>query len=220
MDWIYKYQLFLFDFDGLLVNTEHLHFEAYKQMLAARGCFIDWDFSQFCQLAHLNSEALKRAIYQKFPNLDPSWSVLYEEKKQIYYSLISRGSISLMPGVEAMLLQLQSKKIPACVVTNSLHEQIALIRLQIPALQTIEHWITREDYEKPKPDPECYLKAIQLYGKKGDRIIGFEDSIRGLTALMQTPAQAVLVCSKDHPLLDSALPANVLHFSSMDEVIA
>lgn len=220
MDWIYKYQLFLFDFDGLLVNTEHLHFEAYKQMLAARGCVIDWNFSQFCQLAHLNSEALKQAIYQKFPDLDPSWGVLYEEKKQIYYLLISKGSITLMPGVEKLLLQLQNKKIRSCVVTNSLHEQISLIRSQIPALQTIAHWITREDYERAKPHPECYLRAIELYGQKGDKIIGFEDSIRGLTALMQTPAQPVLVCSKDHPLLDSSLPTNVLHFSSMDEVIA
>ena len=32
MDWIKKYQLFLFDFDGLLVNTEEMHFLAYKQM--------------------------------------------------------------------------------------------------------------------------------------------------------------------------------------------
>lgn len=220
MDWIYKYQLFLFDFDGLLVNTEHLHFEAYKEMLAARGCVVDWDFLQFCQLAHLNSEALKQAIYQKFPNLDPNWSVLYEEKKKVYYSLISKGSIALMPGVESLLLQLHAKKIRTCVVTNSLHEQIVLIRSQIASLQTINHWITREDYESPKPHPECYLRAIELYGQKGDKIIGFEDSIRGLKALLQTPALPVLICSKDHPLLDTTLPANVLHFSSMEDVIA
>lgn len=219
MDWIYKYQLFLFDFDGLLVNTEHLHFEAYKQMLAARGCVVDWGFSQFCQLAHLNSEALKQAIYRKFPNLEPTWSVLYEEKKNIYYSLISRGSIALMPGVEPLLLELHNRNIRTVVVTNSLYEQIALIRSQIPALQTINYWITREDYENPKPHPECYLRAIELYGQKGDKIIGFEDSIRGLKALLQTPAQPVLVCSKDHPLLDDSLPANVLHFSSMADVM-
>ena len=79
-----------------------------------------------------------------------------------------------------------------CVVTNSNLAMINSIRARIPVFGSIQHWITREDYEKPKPDPECYLKAIALYGKKGDRIIGFEDSVRGLTSL---EADAGFACS-------------------------
>ena len=37
MEWIHHYQLILFDLDGLLVNTEQLHYQAYKNMLQARG---------------------------------------------------------------------------------------------------------------------------------------------------------------------------------------
>lgn len=216
MDWIHRFQLFLFDFDGLLVNTEHLHYQAYVNMLAARGCFIDWDFSKFCTLAHLNADALKQQIYAEFPSLEPDWKILYAEKKQIYFDLIASGKVELMPGVEPLLQALNKAGIQRCVVTNSLLEQIQLLRSQHPVLQTIPHWITREDYEKPKPDPECYLRAIQLYGKKGDRIIGFEDSIRGLQALEQTSAQPVLICPNHHPLLDMVLSRGVLHFEQID----
>lgn len=216
MQWIRNFQLFLFDFDGLLVNTEHLHYQAYINMLAKRGYKLDWSFAQFCEVAHFNSEALKNQIYADFPDLEPNdWAILYGEKKKCYYELIGSGKVELMPGAERLLRALEKEKIRRCVATNSLFEQIALIRSHIPALQSIPHWITREDYEKPKPDPECYLRAIQLYGKKGDRIIGFEDSLRGLQALKQTPALPILICPSHHPLLEMATEGGVLHFESL-----
>lgn len=218
MDWIHRFQLFLFDFDGLLVNTEHIHYQAYVEMLTRRGCPIDWDFSKFCALAHLNADALKQQIYAEFPSLDPDWKRLYAEKKEIYFDLISSGKVELMPGAEPLLQALDKAGIERCVVTNSLLEQIQLLRSQHATLRTIPHWITREDYEKPKPHPECYLRAIQLYGKKGGRAIGFEDSIRGLQALQQTPAQAVLICPAHHPLLEMVLARGTLHFESLKSI--
>lgn len=217
MRWIHNFQLFLFDFDGLLVNTEPLHYQAYVNMLAARGYQLDWSFERFCQVAHLNATALKEEIYATFPDLDPNWQQLYEEKKEAYYGLIGAGKIRLMPGVETLLKELEKANIERCVVTHSLLEQIVAIRAQLKPLQTIPHWITREDYERPKPDPECYLKAIELYGKKGGRSIGFEDSLRGLQALMGTPAFPVWVCPPHHPLLEIGAE-KALHVPSFEHL--
>jgi beta-phosphoglucomutase len=218
MEWIHKFQLFLFDFDGLLVNTEAIHYQAYANMLSRHKCSFDWGFSKFCSLAHLNSNALKDQIYLEFPFLTPDWQSLYDEKKQIYFDLIESGQVELMPGVEPLLRALERAGIARCVVTNSFFDQIRCICSKQAVLKTIPHWITREDYVKPKPDPECYLRAIELYGKAGDRIIGFEDSVRGLKALQGTPAQPVLISPSDHPLLDACLVGNVLHFESIDDL--
>lgn len=218
MDWIHHYQLFLFDFDGLLVNTEHLHYQAYINMLQARGFQPDWSFLRFCELAHLNADALKEQIYAEFPGIDPDWKVLYAEKKRLYYELILSGKVELMPGVEKLLKALERAKIRRCVATNSFLEQTKLIASQHPALQSIPHWITREDYTKAKPNPECYLRAIELYGQKGDRIIGFEDSLRGIEALKKTPAIPVLICPLQHPLLEKASEGNVFHFETLESV--
>ena len=216
MKWIKKFQLFLFDFDGLLVDTEHLHYQAYINMLSARGYELDWSFAAFCEVAHLNATALREALYAKFPDLDSNWGLLYEEKKRCYFELISSGKVRMMPGAERLLQELEKEKIRRCVATNSLRGQIELIRSQLKPLQSIPHWICREDYEKPKPSPECYLKAIELYGKPGDKIVGFEDSIRGLQALMGTPALPVLICRSHHPLLD--LSDGALQYESFDEI--
>ena len=219
MDWIHDFQLFLFDFDGLLVNTEHIHFQAYINMLARRGFTLDWSFSRYCEAAHLHADAIREGIYAQFPDLPPDWKMLYSEKKAAYQELLMSAKVELMKGVEPLLEALAKHDIRRCVVTHSPLDQIKLIRKHHAILETLPHWITREDYEKPKPSGECYLKAIQLYGKKGDRIIGFEDSIRGLKALLQTPAQAVLICPSHHPLLELS-SEGALHFESFEEISA
>lgn len=217
MKWIRNFQLFLFDFDGLLVNTEAIHFQAYIDMLSAKGYTLDWSFNQFCAVAHLHASALKEAIYEKFPDLSPNFDALYEEKKKIYCDLLGSGKVELMPGVAQLLNELEKANIQRCVVTNSFRDQIELIRAQLKPLQSIPHWITREDYELQKPSPECYLRAIELFGKKGDRIIGFEDSVRGVQALKETPALPVLICPRHHPLLEIA-SEGVVHFETLEQI--
>jgi HAD superfamily hydrolase (TIGR01509 family) len=188
--------------------------------LKRRGTPIDWNFDQFCSLAHLSGPAIRKGIASQWPAIDLIWDQFYAEKKKRYYELITEGHIRLMPGVQEILKFLASENKPCVVVTNSPSEQTNLIRSKLPILNTIPHWITREDYEHPKPHPECYLKAIRLYGKPGDSIIGFEDSIRGLEALKQTPALPVLICSPSHPLITPSILHGVLHFTSLGECLS
>jgi len=218
MQWIQSYNLFLFDFDGLLVNTEHIHYQAYVNVLNQRGVALDLNFVHFCKLAQLNSTAWKEALCSKYPDLEAHWAQIYQEKKGAYLELVTAGKIELMPGVESLLKALQAADIRRCVVTNSPLEQTKLICAHLPILKSIPKWVTREDYEKPKPDPECYLKAIELYGKKGDKIIGFEDSVRGLSSLRQTSALPVLICPTHHPLLEIALAEGGRHFESFESI--
>lgn len=218
MQWIDQFQLFLFDFDGLLVNTEHLHHQAYIHALARHGLTLDWSFSQFCAKAHFNAVALKKALYAEFPDLTSDWDTFYCEKRQIYLELVRSGKVELMAGVEPLLKELERVDIRRCVVTHSPLEQIRLIRSLLPSLNSLPYWITREDYTRPKPHPEGYSLAIERYGEEGGRIIGFEDSLRGLEALRKTPALPILICSDEYPLLEEARRDELLQFTSLDAV--
>lgn len=217
MQWIHSFQLYLFDFDGLLVNTEHIQFQAYLNALAQFGISSDWPFSRFCELAHFDGQALREALCLEYPQIKPIWQTFYEEKNKIYFELIQSGKVELMPGVSALLEALAQYKIRRCVVTNSFRHQTDLILSQVPILRTIPHWVTRESYERAKPAPDGYLRAIELYGKKGDRIIGFEDSVRGLKSLVQTPALPILICPSHHPLLGLA-QGYAHHFESFADI--
>lgn len=221
MDWIKDFQLFLFDFDGLLVNTEHLHFQAYIDLCARRGYALDWSFAQFSEAAHHSSTGLRDRVYASLPKLfeeEPDWSVLYKEKKECFLRLVEGGKVELMPGVEELLSILEEREITRCVVTHSAIELIAQIRKSLPLLNTIPHWITREDYTHAKPDPECYQVAIQRYAKPGDRVIGFEDAPRGWHALSQTAAMPILICPPDSTYLPPLLEQGVCYFPTLSAI--
>lgn len=221
MQWIKNFQLFLFDMDGLLVNTEELHYLAYKQMCAQRGVSLTWDFTRFCQAAHYDSTAIRDQIYREFPALhaqEPSWDVLYAEKKQAVMGLLDNGAVQLMPGVEKLLKALEKASIKRCVVTHSADSLVQSIRRHNPLLDSIPLWITRHDYTHPKPHAECYLTAISRLAQPGERVVGFEDTPRGLKALLGTKAKPVLISTMLYPEIPSFIERGASHFSSFDAI--
>lgn len=221
LSWTANYQLFLFDFDGLLVNTEELHFLAYKQMMLARGIELKWTFERYCMSAHYSSEKLQSDLFQDYPELkrqDPSWEHLYREKQIAMKKMAAEVAVQLMPGVETFLTHLQENRINHAVVTHSAMELIALVKAKHSVLSKIPHWITRYDYTHAKPNPECYEIAIKRYSKSGDKIIGFEDSPRGLMALLRTPATAVLITKVPYPEIPGFIRQGAMCLSSMEEL--
>lgn len=217
------YQLFLFDFDGLLADTERLHYAAYKRMLAEHDVDFNWSFDRYCSMAHYHATALRDALYEEFPQLgSPSstWDRLYAEKKAAYISLVEEAPVPLMPGVKELLEHLAKQGVQRCVVTHSAKPLVDGIRAQQPILDSIPHWFTREDYKQPKPAPDGYLKAIDRLGRPGDRVIGFEDTPRGLSALLGTDATPVIVCAEDYPgLQDARQHERVHHIPSLEVLL-
>lgn len=222
MQWINDFQLFLLDFDGLLVNTEPLHYKAYLRLCENQGHPLNWSFEQFVASAHLSSEKLRQDIYNALPKLleeKPNWEILYQEKKRHYLDLLKESPVELIPGVENFLKTLQKKQKKRCVVTHSPLEQIDCIRKRHPIFESIDHWITREDYQKAKPDPEPYLLAIKRYANPNDRIIGFEDSPRGISSLRSAQVTAVYVNDKAPGSLSEAIQkGEVIHLPSFEEI--
>jgi beta-phosphoglucomutase len=215
MKWMERFQLFLFDFDGVLVDTEPLHYEAYRRACLKQG--IEWGFSfeRYCKEAHGEAQGIKKALVGLFPEI--GWESIAAEKKRAYVELIGTQSLGLMPGVQAVLEALQGRQ--SCVVTNSSREHVEAIKKFLPILQTIPHWLTRDDYQLPKPSPEGYLKAIERYALGGNSI-GFEDSFKGFKALCQTSAVPVLICPphRDHVAACCAMGGH--HFASFEADIS
>lgn len=218
MDRLRKYGLYLLDLDGLLVNTEQLHYEAYLQMCQARGYHLPLTFLEYCEIAHRSAVGIEQYIYTQLPTLhnqEPDWRVLYAEKKAAYVKLLQTRSMELMPGAAELLYALAQADVKRCVVTHSAADLADSLRAYHPALQTIPYWLTRESYTNPKPDPECYQKAIALFAEPNEAVIGLEDSPRGLQALAGTRADRALISSAESPCLPTGGLQGALHFSSL-----
>lgn len=194
-------------------------------MCADRGFSLKWDFATYANYALHTAEGVKEALFLEFPELKKgaTWETLYQAKKEAYLSLLHTEGMGLMPGVKEMLEGISKMGIKSCVVTHSPLEQIALIRKHHPSLNLIENWITREDYSQPKPASECYLKAIAKYAGPGKRVIGFEDSPRGLKALLGTSADGVLVSSflkkEEVKTLEKEMERPFFHYDSFTTLL-
>ncbi len=184
MQWIAGYDLFLFDFDGLLADTEALHFQAYRETCAEYGLDLNWSMPEYGKAAYFHATGLFDALHKAFPQtIDAQmWPEFYAKKKAAFMRLAPKAE--LMPGVRELLRALNGADKRMCVVTHSSAEMIAPIRASHAILDLIPHWVTRADYSNPKPAPDGYLLAIEQYGRPGDRIIGFEDTLKGASSLI------------------------------------
>lgn len=201
---LHDYKLWLFDLDGLLVDTEPLHLQAYKHVCEKYGHQLSWNLEQFIQVAHKSSSAIKEELYSLFPSLqDIAWEDFYKGKKQSYNEVVAETQVDLMPDVDLILELADQMGARTCVVTHSVNEHVQLIRQKQPILNRIKNWITKDDYERPKPDPQAYKKAINEHKLPHERAIGFEDSARGLMALMGSSALPILVTEHEYPQLNA-----------------
>lgn len=195
MSWQERFDFVLFDLDGLLVDTEQLHFQAYQQVCRLYGYELPWDFSTYSGVAHTSSEGVRLKIGRDLPGIyqiQPNWNLFYEEKKKAFLELLAKGKLSLLPGVEKML---QTLTLESCIVTHSPLLLVETIMEQLPILRTIPHKITREDYVEPKPSPEPYQTALKRFQLKASRTIGFEDTFRGWQSLDQSGIVSCVVSS-------------------------
>ncbi len=190
------FDLFLFDFDGLLVNTEEIHFEAYRLLCRRKGYHFPIDFATYQSYALFRADAIRELLYELNPGLESGgapWKELYLEKKAIYSALVDSKGPQLMTGAAELIEWLSERGKKSAIVTHSMRYEVEKIRERLPILKKIDHLITREDYEEPKPSPECYETALRRLARPESRTIGFEDSPRGLMALLGTSVEAVLV---------------------------
>ena len=218
-----RFKVFLLDLDGLLVDTEPRHYQAYQQMLQQQGYTKSpWkDYDAYSSTAYKNNHSIADTIYKAFPQLQqeyPEWEVLRQRKQDIVIELFLQNPIKMMPGAEGFLEWIKTANKISCVVTNSSQELVNIIYDKCSILQNIDHWILRgRDYTRPKPHPESYLQAIQKYGQGAD-CIGFEDTEKGIQALCQTSAQPVLICPEKKKPKNPLLLEKVWHFSSFESL--
>lgn len=216
-----SFDLVLFDLDGLLVDTERLHWQAYRQMCQEYGYVMDWDYPLYLQVAGGSAEGIRDRLQREHPGLfdGRTWAELYEVKRQKLFALLASSQISLMQGVEEVVSMFAREKIPMWVVTHSPKAFVDLVQKAHPIFLQFRGWVYREMYGAPKPAPDGYRIACQNAGVAPDRAIGFEDTVRGIDALVAAHIRPVLVNMADSSARTYCNERGIESYCSFDEVV-
>jgi HAD superfamily hydrolase (TIGR01509 family) len=162
----------LFDLDGVVFDTEPQY-------------SIFWG-SQ-CRLYHPERPGLEHEIKgQTLTQIYDQWFSGPLEKEQPVITdrlneYESHMHYDYIEGFEQMIADLRAHGVKTAVVTSSnLPKMQAVYRYQPEFKSLFDAILTSEDFERSKPDPDCYLKAAARLGASTDECIVFEDSFNGL----------------------------------------
>lgn len=165
------------DNDGVLVDTEHLYFEASRDALRQVG--IELSMAQFSHISlGLGKSSLCLATQQGIS--DDTLATLRQYINQRYAELLQNGAAP-MDGATATLAALHGN-VAMAIVTSSRRDHFDLIHRNNGLLSFFDFILTREDYLHSKPNPEPYLKALKLSGLLAEECLVIEDTRRGLEA--------------------------------------
>ena len=156
----------LFDFDGVLVNSEPLHFNAFAQVLAAEGISLD-EGEYYGELIGFDDKGAFRHVYQKRGlDLPPKLFLsLMTRKSKAMMSLIYQRQFAALPGVEGFVRTLW-RRCPLAICSGALRDEIEAMLEGISLRDCFPVITAAEDVAVGKPDPSGYLQTMKAVAEK------------------------------------------------------
>lgn len=169
----------IFDFDGLILDTESSDYESWRALYAAHGCEFPFDL-WLGNLGTLNRvdlcDHLATLVEQPL-----DMAGLRQQRQQHHHDYIA--GLPIMPGVETIIQQAKEMGIKLAVASSSPHSWVDTHLARLGLLDYFDCTACRDDVDgRAKPDPAVYLKALEKLGVAGQEAIALEDSLNGIRA--------------------------------------
>lgn len=176
----------IFDCDGVIANSEPIHMSAFALVLAEEGINLTKEDYFDHYLALDDRGCFSKAFAQRGDVLSVDQQTELIKRKASYVERDMRESLQLLPG-SAELIRTASQSYPLAVASGALRHEIELILDRGSLRDCFRVIVSAEDVERCKPDPEPFLKALQLLNLSLDPIepaecLVIEDSIHGVRA--------------------------------------
>lgn len=187
---ILENNVFIFDLDGVIIDSEKTHFTCYKEAISTyTDIHLDWN--TYCEFHH----SINKTFKDLFPN---DYNDIYALKTELYKQSIK--DIALISGIYDFFKLLIKNGKQICIVTDAPKEIFDLITSKYPFILKANVIVTRNDTKYRKPNSECYLQVIKRYINtiELNNIVAFEDSYKGWTAATNVVYNCVLVNTPDY----------------------
>ncbi len=185
-----KYNAVIFDMDGLLLDTESIFLDAFKNTCTNLG--LEFNMSMFKTLIGTNSAKTKNILEEYFGE-GFSHDKFRGTWREYVAAYLAENSIPLKEGVIELLDKIKQEKLPMAVATSTAYKD-ALKTLERTGLLDYFNFIVAGDQvEKGKPDPEIYLKAAERLNVLPEYCIAFEDSENGVKSALAAGMEVIQV---------------------------
>lgn len=189
-------ELFLFDMDGLLFDTETIYVEYGREVAKEKGYTITNDIVEKTT-GVTNDKArilFKEALGEEFP-----YDEMMGKVKNFILEKGLKGKVPLKLGALELLEFLKKNNKQMILATSSdLHLAEALTEGK-DIKKYFSHLVTAEDVVHGKPDPEVFLISAKKAGASPEKTVVFEDSFNGIRAAHAAETFPIMVPDKLKP---------------------
>ena len=169
-----------FDHDGTLVDSEPIHYQLWRDVVAAHGVAL--------------AEALYRDCYAGIPTADNAVDLvarfaidatpesLADAKNQATRRFLACNAFPLMPGVSDLVPWCHGAGLRLAIVTGAGHDGVQSTLRQHALGDFFETVVSGDDVAHSKPAPDCYLLAVRRLGLLPSECVAIEDTEHGVNS--------------------------------------
>jgi beta-phosphoglucomutase len=200
----------IFDFDGVLVDSEPLHYRAFQEVLVPLG--LGYGYARYVEhyIGFDDRDGFREAFREARLPLDADrLAGLLRDKAQAFQRIVSKG-VQPFPGALALVQDLSGHGVPLAIASGALRQEIAWILQAIGIEQSFSIIVAADDVQQSKPHPETYQMALRRLQTafesaniRAHNCVVIEDTANGILAAKNAGLRCVAVTHSS--------PASSLH---------
>lgn len=174
----------VFDLDGVITDTAHYHYLAWKKTAESIGIEFDEAFNENLKgVSRIDSLLLilkKDGRENDFT--EEQIETLAAEKNEFYVSLLQEITpTDVLPGIKELIVDLKKQNLKCAIASVSKNARTVLNALEME--QAFDYIVDAAKITKSKPDPEIFVEACRGLGLETGEVVGIEDAQAGIEAI-------------------------------------
>lgn len=204
----------IFDMDGTMIDTESIKENGWKYAGDCLGIKIDDMILD--EIRGTNKKYIRNLFAKKFNTIN--FEELYQLREKFIEDNIETNGIKMKKGLKVILEFLKNNNYKIAVASSSHEKTIKKYLKKINILDFFDVILGGDMVENGKPNPEIYLKAIQLLNIPKEQCIGVEDSINGVLSVYKAGIKTIMIPDLEQP---TEKIRNILYakLDSLDQII-
>ncbi|EAC3994142.1 beta-phosphoglucomutase [Listeria monocytogenes] len=174
----------VFDLDGVITDTAHYHYLAWKKTAESIGIEFDEAFNENLKgVSRIDSLLLilkKDGRENDFT--EEQIEALAADKNEFYVSLLQEITpADVLPGIKELIVDLKKQNLKCAIASVSKNARTVLSALEME--QEFDYIVDAAKITKSKPDPEIFVEACRGLGLETSEVVGIEDAQAGIEAI-------------------------------------
>ena len=200
-------QAIVFDFDGVIVDSEPLHYQAF--VLVGKSIGFEFTYEQYLAtyIGFDDRDAFRVMLGAAGQSADADRIAQLCQQKQTAFNAVARmgqqRNTLALPGALALVDECHRTDLPRAIASGATREDIDLMLGFLDRRDRFEVIVSADDVQHSKPDPASYARAVQRLGVEPGHALAIEDTVAGLTSARDAGLQTLAVCTTaDAPTLE------------------